>query len=142
MRDLMASTLTAPRFRAQLIGAFAVTATMLAALGLYAAMAHSVERRRREFGIRMALGANRAHVVRMVLGRGLRLSVSGLAVGALAALLLSRTLRSFLYEVDSHDPATFTMVAVVLALDRLPRRRYRPAARRARIPLSCSRQEY
>ena len=116
MRDLMASTLTAPRFRAQLIGAFAVTATMLAALGLYAAMAHSVERRRREFGIRMALGANRADVVRMVLGRGLRLSVSGLAVGALAALLLSRTLRSFLYEVDSHDPATFTMVAVVLVL--------------------------
>jgi putative ABC transport system permease protein len=89
---------------------------MLAALGLYAAMAHSVERRRREFGIRMALGANRADVVRMVLGRGLRLSMSGLAVGVMAALLLSRTLRGFLYGVDSRDPATFMMVAVVLVL--------------------------
>jgi putative ABC transport system permease protein len=116
MRDLMASTLTAPRFRAMLIGAFAVAATMLAAVGLYAAMAHFVERRRRELGIRMALGANRADVVCMVLGRGLRLSMSGLAVGAMAAVLLTRTLRGFLYGVDSHDPATFTMVAVVLVL--------------------------
>lgn len=99
-----------------LIGAFAVTATMLAAVGLYAAMAHFVVRRRREFGIRMALGANRVDVVRMVLGRGLRLSLSGLAVGATAALLLTRTLRGYLYGVDSHDPATFTIVAVVLVL--------------------------
>lgn len=116
MRDLMASTLTAPRFRAMLIGAFAVAATMLAAVGLYAAMAHFVVRRRRELGIRMALGANRADVVRMVLWRGLRLSMSGLALGAMAALLLSRTLRGFLYGVNSHDPATFMMVAVVLVL--------------------------
>jgi putative ABC transport system permease protein len=116
MRDLMASTLTAPRFRAMLIAAFAAAATMLAAVGLYAALAHFVERRRRELAIRMALGANRADVVRMVLGRGLRLSMSGLAVGAMAALLLSRTLRGFLYGVDSHDPATFMMVAVVLVL--------------------------
>jgi ABC-type antimicrobial peptide transport system permease subunit len=99
-----------------LVGAFGMTATLLAAVGLYAAMAHFVEHRRRELGIRIALGGNRADVVRMVLGRGLRLSMSGLAVGAMAALLLSRTLRGFLYGVESHDPATFALVGLVLVL--------------------------
>jgi putative ABC transport system permease protein len=116
MRELMTSTLTAPRFRATLIGAFAVAATMLAAVGLYAAMAHFVEHRRRELAIRIALGGNRADVVRMVLGRGLRLSMSGVALGAIAALVLSRMLRGLLYGLEAHDPVTFVMVVGVLVL--------------------------
>jgi putative ABC transport system permease protein len=114
MRDTVASTLTTPRFRAILIGTFAVAATMLGAVGLYAAMAHFVQRRRRELGIRVAMGGNPGHVIGVVLGRGLRLSMSGLLVGVVAALVLSRTLRGFLYGVESHDPSTFAVVVAVL----------------------------
>lgn len=116
MQDVIDSTLTAPRFRALLIGAFAAAATMLGAVGLYAAMAHFVERRRRELGIRVALGGNRAHVIGLVLGRGLRLSMCGLAIGVLAALALSRTLSRFLFGVEPHDPTTFLVAASVAIL--------------------------
>lgn len=116
MRDLMASTRTSPRFQTLLVGAFALIATALAAVGIYGAMAHFVERRRRELGIRMALGANRRDVVRMIVARGLRLSAGGLAVGLVAALLLGRALGGFLYGVEPHDPATLFVVAVTLAL--------------------------
>jgi putative ABC transport system permease protein len=116
MRDLVAATLTAPRFRAMLIGTFAVTAMLLGAVGLYAAVAHFVERRRRELGIRLALGGNRGHVIRLVLGQALRLSISGLVIGVVAALILSRTLRGFLFGVQPHDLATFVMVVVTLLL--------------------------
>lgn len=114
MRDRVASTLTAPRFRAALIGSFAVTATLLGAVGLYAAMAHFVNRRRRELGVRIALGGNRADMVRLVLGRALRLSLTGIVVGVIAAVALGRTLRGFLYGVESYDPATLMTVVVVL----------------------------
>jgi putative ABC transport system permease protein len=116
MRDLMASTRTSPRFQTLLVGAFALIATALAAVGIYGAMAHFVRRRRRELGIRMALGANRRDVVRMIVGRGLRLSAGGLAVGMVAALFLSRAMRGFLYGVEPHDPATLIAVAVTLVL--------------------------
>jgi putative ABC transport system permease protein len=116
MRDLMASTRTSPRFQTLLVGAFALIATALAAVGIYGAMAHFVRRRRRELGIRMALGANRRDVVRMIVGRGLRLSAGGLAVGMVAALFLSRAMRGFLYGVEPHDPTTLIAVAVTLVL--------------------------
>ncbi len=116
MRDVMASTRTSPRFQTLLVGAFALIATALAAVGIYGAMAHFVRRRRRELGIRMALGANRRDVVRMIVGHGLRLSAGGLTVGMVAALFLSRALRGFLYGVEPHDPATLIAVAVTLVL--------------------------
>jgi predicted permease len=114
MQDLMASTLVTPRFRAFLIGTFALAATMLAAMGLYATMAHHVERRRREIGIRMAIGGHRTDVVWMVLGRGLRLSTVGVTVGIAAGLLVSQALRAYLYGLQPHDAATFGMAAVIL----------------------------
>lgn len=116
MQALMASTRTNPRFQTMLIGAFALIAAMLAAVGVYGAMAHFVERRRRELGIRMALGANREDVLRMVLVHGLRLSMAGLAVGLVATLFLARALRGFLYEVEPHDPATLLLVVAVLLI--------------------------
>jgi predicted permease len=116
MRDLIASTRTGPRFQAMLIGSFALIATLLAAVGLYGTMTHFVERRRRELSIRIALGANRKGVMRMVMGRGMRLTMAGLAIGTMGALFLTRTLTSLLYGVEPNDPATLLLVGVVLGL--------------------------
>ena len=116
MRDRMATTRTSPLFQTMLIGAFALVATLLAAAGLYGSLAHSVGRRQRELGIRMALGADRAGVLRMVLGQGMRLSLAGLTVGMIAALLSTRVLAGFLYGVEPNDPATLLMVGAVLVL--------------------------
>ncbi len=116
MQDRMAATRTTPRFQTMLIGAFALLALLLAAAGLYGSLAHSVGRRQRELGIRMALGADRAGVLRMVLGQGMRLSMAGLAVGMIAALFVTRLLASFLYGVEPNDPATLLMVGAVFVL--------------------------
>ena len=116
MRDRMARTRISPLFQTMLIGAFAIVATLLAAAGLYGSLAHSVGRRQRELGVRMALGADRAGVLRMVLGQGMRLSMAGLAVGMIAALFFTRVLTSFLYGVEPNDPATLLMVGAVLVL--------------------------
>ena len=116
MQDRMAATRTTPLFQALLIGTFALVAMLLAAAGLYGSLAHSVGRRQRELGIRMALGADRAGVLWMVLGQGMRISMAGLAVGVIAALLFTRILAGFLYGVEPHDLATLLAVSCVLAL--------------------------
>ena len=116
MRDRMAATHTTPRFQAMLIGAFALVAMLLAALGLYGSLAHSVGRRQRELGVRMALGADRSGVLRMILGQGMRVSVAGLVVGMIAALVFTRVLSGLLYGVEPHDPLTLLGVSVVLVL--------------------------
>jgi predicted permease len=116
MPDLMASTRTSPRFQAMLIGAFALVATVLAAVGLYGTMTQFVERRRRELSIRIALGATREGVMRMVFRRGMRLTVAGLATGMLGTLFLNRALTGFLYGVEPNDPATLLTVVAVLML--------------------------
>lgn len=116
MRDRMAGTRTTPRFQAMLIGGFALVALLLAAAGLYGSLAHSVGRRRRELGVRMALGANRGHLLRMVLGQGMRVAIAGLAFGMIATLLLTRVLAGFLYGVEPNDPATLLVVGAALVL--------------------------
>jgi predicted permease len=114
MSDLIASTRTSPRFQTLLIGSFAVVATLLAAVGLYGTMSHFVERRRRELSIRVALGARRDGVMRMVLGRGLRLTIAGLAAGMIGTLFLTRALTGLLYGIEPNDPATLLLVGAVL----------------------------
>ncbi len=99
-----------------LTGAFALVAMLLASAGLYGSLAHSVGRRQRELGIRMALGADRAGVLRMVLSQGMRLSMLGLGVGMIATLLSTRVLAGFLYGVEPNDPATLLMVGAVFVL--------------------------
>jgi putative ABC transport system permease protein len=116
MTELMESTRTSPRFQAILIGAFAVVATLLAAAGLYAAMAHFVSGRRRELGIRIALGENRSGVVWRVFRRGLRLTTGGLVVGLIATMFLTRALKGFLYEIEPNDPATLLAAMGILVL--------------------------
>ena len=111
----MSATWTAPRFQAMLIGSFALTALLLAAAGLYGALAHSVSRRQRELGIRIALGARPSGVLGMVVGQGLRLSLIGVGFGLAGATAVTRVLDGFLYEVEPNDLATFSMSAVTLA---------------------------
>ncbi|RKH04453.1 ABC transporter permease [Corallococcus sp. CA053C] len=110
----MADALGAQRLAALLLGVFAAGALLLAALGLSGVIAFSVAQRTRELGIRMALGAGRGDVLRLVLGQGLRLSLTGVAVGLVLSLALSRLLGSLLYGVSVDDPWTFGGVALLL----------------------------
>ena len=108
-------TVDRPRFLTQLVGLFAVAALLLAAIGVYGVISFSVARRTREIGLRMALGADGGSVRRLVVGEGMRLAATGLAIGIPAAAVLSRTLRSLLFETPPGDPLTLATVAAVLA---------------------------
>ena len=114
MRDRMADTRTTPRFQTMLIGAFASVAMLLAAAGLYGSLSHAVGRRKRELGVRMALGAERAGVLRLVLRQGMGTALIGLTLGMVGTLWSTRVLTGFLYEVEPNDPATLFGVAVGL----------------------------
>ena len=103
-----------PRFRTLLLGAFAAMALLLAAIGVYGVIAYSVAQRTQEFGIRMALGAARSDVVRLVMSRGFAIGGSGVLIGLAASLLLTRTLQRFLFGVTATDPLTFAAVALGL----------------------------
>ncbi len=104
------------RFNALLMAVFSAIALFLAALGIYGVLSFSVRRRTRELGVRMALGAARADLLRLVLRRGLTLAVTGIACGALGALFLARLLASLLVGVGSADPPTYLLISTVLAL--------------------------
>ncbi len=104
------------RYPSLLIGSFAGLALILALVGLYGLISYSVSQRTRELGIRIALGARPGDVVRLVLGEGARLTVIGVGVGLLAALGLTKVLRSLLFGVSAADPLTFAGVAVLLTL--------------------------
>jgi len=100
-----------------LLGAFAGLALLLASVGIYGVISYSVSQRVHEIGIRMALGAERREIFRMVIGQGLRLALAGLVIGTAAALILTRLLSSFshlLYGVSPSDPPTFIGVALLL----------------------------
>jgi putative ABC transport system permease protein len=103
-----------PRFRTWLIGAFAVIAMALTAIGVYGVMSYSVAQRTREIGVRMALGAQYRDMLAAVLKNGLRVTFVGLIIGLAGALALTRVLKSLLYQVSPADPATFVCAAFVL----------------------------
>jgi putative ABC transport system permease protein len=119
MAEVAADSVAVPRFRAQLVSLFAGTALVLAGIGIFGVMAFSVHQRTREFGIRMALGAQRWQVLRLVLGDGLAVAVGGIAIGLAAAALLSQSLGALLYGVDPLDPTTFLLTPAVLAVTAL-----------------------
>jgi putative ABC transport system permease protein len=102
------------RFSAVLLGVFAVLALALAAIGMYGVVAYSVAARTREIGIRLALGANREDVFRLVVGDGLLLCFAGLLIGIPSALAATRVLSSFLYDTKAGDPVAFAAVSLVL----------------------------
>jgi ABC-type antimicrobial peptide transport system permease subunit len=96
-----------PRFTMLLLGVFSATALGLAILGIYGVLSYSVAQRRQEFGIRLALGAEHADILRLVVRQGLMLAITGISMGLIAALLLTRLMSSMLYHVGSLDVATF-----------------------------------
>jgi predicted permease len=114
MEALLADSLSPRRFAMRLLGLFAAAALFLAALGLYGVLSYAVTQRRREIGIRIALGAERGAVMRLVVGQGLRLAGTGVAIGIVSAMLFGRLIESQLFEVRSLDPVTIG--AMVLAL--------------------------
>lgn len=137
MSSLFRQSVAEPRFNAILVGGFAVLAVVLATLGVYGVVAYSASRRNREIGIRVALGANRSDVFRLLLGQGLALTGAGIGAGLIVALAASRVLSSMLYEVTTTDPLTFSVVALLLAAVALTAA-YVPAQRATRVdPLSA-----
>ncbi|MEJ7809819.1 MAG: ABC transporter permease [Gemmatimonadaceae bacterium] len=130
-----------PRLYTALLGIFAAVALVLAAIGLYGVVSYTVARRTHEIGLRMALGAQRRDVVRLVVGEGARLVAIGIAVGLAGALAVLRVLRAVLFGVSTTDPATFATVSVTLAAAALLAS-YIPARRAARVdPLVAMRSE-
>ena len=114
--DEMGGWLAGRRFLLLLVGSFAAAALALAAVGIYGVVAFSVTRRTQEIGIRMALGAQRSDVVRLVVGEGARLAVLGVAIGIAASFAITRLLSSLLFGVSATDPITFVGVAGLLGL--------------------------
>lgn len=99
-----------------LLGAFAVVAVILATAGIYCLIAYSVTQRTHEIGIRLALGAQRGDVLRLVMREGMSLVLAGLAIGIIGARVLMRVLESFLYEVSATDPFTFIYLSGMLTI--------------------------
>jgi putative ABC transport system permease protein len=115
--EQLLSTSVAPRkFNMMLLGIFAGVALVLAAVGLYGVMSYSVSWRTQEIGIRMALGAKRTDVLRMVVRQGMTMTLIGLAFGLVGVFALSRVMVGLLYGVSPTDPLTFTGVSIVLLL--------------------------
>jgi putative ABC transport system permease protein len=114
MDEAVAASVAQPRFRTVLLGLFATAAMLIATCGLYGLMAYVVTQRRREIGVRMALGATRRDVLRLVLARALRIVVAGLIVGLAGAAGVTRVLQTFLFGVTPTDPLVFTIVTLLL----------------------------
>jgi putative ABC transport system permease protein len=116
MTDLVARTTALPRFRTLLLAGLAVLAIALSAIGLYGVVAFAVAARKREFGLRMTLGADGSRIARLVLRDGLRLTAPGVALGLLGSLMVTRWLSSYLYGIEPHDPVILGLVALAVTL--------------------------
>ena len=116
MDQLVANRITRPRMYAVLTGIFAAVAVALAAIGIYGVLTHAVTQRTREIGIRMALGARRAEVMRLVVRQSLVWTVGGIALGLAGAAILARSLTGMLFGLEPLDPATFVVVSALFAL--------------------------
>jgi putative ABC transport system permease protein len=141
MEDVIAAANARPRFLTVLLGLFSFIALALAAVGIYGVMAFIVAQRTREFGIRMAIGAVPTDVLNLVLGQGMRLGLTGVALGAFGAFVLTRFIRQLLFSVPSLDPLTFVATAVLLTLV-IAAACYIPARRATRVdPMVALRYE-
>jgi putative ABC transport system permease protein len=114
MNELVGGSLAQPRFRAVLLGVFAGIALILAAIGLYGVIAYSVAQRTNELGVRVALGAQKSDVLKLVVGHGAQLAALGIAIGLVLALALMRIISTLLFSVNATDPVTFAAAAIVI----------------------------
>jgi putative ABC transport system permease protein len=141
MEEIAAESVARPRFRARLVGGFAGLALLLSAVGIFGVLAFAVSQRRRELGIRMALGAQIGDVLTLVLARGVRIAAAGIACGVAGAAALARSLAGLLFGVDPLDATNFAAAAAVLALVALAAASV-PAWRAARVdPAIALREE-
>jgi putative ABC transport system permease protein len=141
LTDLRSVSLSPRKFNMYLLGIFAGVALLLAAIGLFGVMAYLVSQRTREIGVRLALGADRGAIFRLILGRGVTLAAIGAAIGVAGAFWLTRAMQSLLFAVSAADPATFMVVPAVLVLVALVAC-YVPARRAMRVdPATALRAE-
>jgi putative ABC transport system permease protein len=132
MEEIAAESVARPRFRARLVGGFAALALLLSAVGIFGVLAFSVGRRKREFGIRMALGAQVADVLSLVLAGGVRIAAAGVVAGLVGAAALARSLAALLFGIDPLDGMAFGAAAALLAVVALAAASI-PAWRAARV---------
>jgi putative ABC transport system permease protein len=114
MDDLVAGSLAQPRFRTMLLGAFAAVALMLAGIGLYGVISYSVTQRINETGVRLALGAQKSDILKLIVGHGTQLAGIGIGIGLAIALGLMRVMSKLLFGVNATDPVTFIVTAAVI----------------------------
>lgn len=114
MEAILADSVARERFNMLLLAIFAAVALALAAVGIYGVMSYSVTQRTHEIGVRMALGANRSDVLKLVVGQGVKLVSVGVAIGLASAFALTRVMESLLFGVSATDPATFAVISIVL----------------------------
>jgi putative ABC transport system permease protein len=130
--ELMDDARTQPRFLLALVGGFSATALILAIIGIYGVLSYSVAEREYEFGIRMAMGAERRDILRLVLRHGFVLALIGIAAGLAAAFALTRVLGAMLYKTGGHDPLTFVVTPILFLVIALAAS-YVPARRATRV---------
>jgi predicted permease len=141
LEQALSASIMPRRFNLFLLGTFAATALLLALIGIYGVLAYSVSQRTREIGIRLTLGARRGEIVGLIVRQGMTLALAGIATGVVAALVLTRLMKSLLYDVRPHDPWTFAAVAMALAATALLASVV-PALKAARVnPLTALRYE-
>jgi putative ABC transport system permease protein len=141
LESVVARSISQPRFYMLVLGIFATVALVLASIGIFGVVSYAVAQQTREMGIRIALGATRERVMRMVLGSAMRLALAGVVVGILAAIALSRTLESLLFDLSPTDPVTYAAVGIGLTMVALLAS-YTPAWRATRVdPVTALRGE-
>jgi ABC-type antimicrobial peptide transport system permease subunit len=141
MEDVVRRSIARPRFIALLLSIFAGAALFLAAIGIYGVLSYSVAQRAQELGIRMALGADRRRILRLVMSQGMLLALAGMAAGVAMSLAVSRLIASLLFGVAPTDPLTYAAVTALLGVVAVMACAL-PAARAARVdPLVVLRSE-
>jgi putative ABC transport system permease protein len=141
LEDALTESIAPRRFNLLLLASFAGSAVLLALIGIYGVMSYVVTQRTHEIGVRMALGARRGEIVRMVVRQGMTVALTGIAAGMAAALGLTRLIATLLFDVKPNDPSTFAAVVIALTTTALLAS-LAPALKAARVdPLAALRYE-